>query len=444
MRAGDALTQRVVWALVGTVAVFVAVLACLAYVAFDQMEDDLVNDMLTNETSRLIKNVLSGAEDMSDGEPDEIGASMRAWLKPVGQTNNKIPALLRNLPEGLHQIQPDGNTWHVLVANTEKGEVVVLYDATQNEERVVSFGLTILGLGAVCMIGAYGLARRVAYLAVGPMVELTHRLSTWAPGAPGAPGLAVHREDEAGRLIEAFNRVQNQLDRSIAREREFAANLSHEVRTPLAAIRSDGELMLLTHELNADQEARLSRVVHNVDAVIGALEGARSLALERARPAERVFVAQCLADAWAGLAPQADAARLELVDHVPAGAALELDRYALLSVLRNLVSNAIEHAAPAKLTVSYADHTLTLTDTGPGIDAEKLPFVFERFYSGRLRDVAGPPGDAETETPDMQRGLGLAIAKRVCDMQHWRLSVDSRCQEPGRGTTFEVSFEAET
>jgi signal transduction histidine kinase len=171
------------------------------------------------------------------------------------------------------------------------------------------------------------------------------------------------------------------------------------------------------------------------------LEGARSMAQEQARPVERVVIAQCLADAWAGLASQADAARLELDDRVPATAALELDRYALLTVLRNLVSNAIEHAAPATLTVSYADRTLTFSDTGPGIDHTSLPFVFERFYSGRLRDIAGPPGDAEIETPDMRRGLGLAIAKRVCDIQHWQLTVDSRCQEPGRGTTFELSFE---
>jgi signal transduction histidine kinase len=438
MKMSGTLTQRVVWALAGTVAVFVAVLACVAYVAFDRMEDDLVNDMLRNETARLIKNVLSGEENMSDGEPDEIGASMLAWLKPANKTNTRIPALLRDLPQGLHQLQPDGKTWHVMVADTAKGEVVVRYDATENEERVVNFGLIILGFGAVCMIGAYGLARRVAYLAVGPMVELTDRLSTWAPGAPG---LTVHREDEAGRLIEAFNRVQNQLDLSIAREREFAANLSHEVRTPLAAIRSDGELMLLTQVLNADQKTRLTRVVQNVDAVIGALEGARSLALERARPAERVVIAQCLADAWTGLAPQARLAGLELVDRIPADAALALDRYALLTVLRNLVSNAIEHAAPATLTVTYADNTLTLRDTGPGIDRESLPFVFERFYSGRLRDVVGVQREAEIETPDMRRGLGLAIAKRVCDMQRWALSVDSRCREPDRGTTFELSFD---
>lgn len=437
MKVGSTLTQRVVWALAGTVAVFVAVLASLAYLAFDQMEDDLVNEILTSETSRLIKHIRSGEEDMSDGEPDDVGASMQGWLVPNGQTDAKVPALLRGLPDGLHELEPGGATWHVLVTHIEQGRVIVLYDATDNEERVVNFGLIIIGLGAICMIGAYALARRVANLAVGPLLELTDRLSNWAPGAPD---MAVSGADEAGRLVEAFNRVQNQLDRSITREREFTANLSHEVRTPLAAIRSDGELMLLTHDLNENQQTRLRRVVQNVDMVIAALEGARALASEQVRKTEAVNISQCLSDAWVGMASQAEAAGLALEDRVPSDAVLILDRHALLTVLRNLVRNAIEHAAPASLTVNYAARTLTLADTGPGIATADLPFVFERFYSGRLNDIAAQPNEAQAQTPDMKRGLGLAIAKRMCDLQHWELLVTSECGANGHGTRFTLRF----
>ena len=109
----------------------------------------------------------------------------------------------------------------------------------------------------------------MAAVAAGPLLDLTDRLSTWAPGSPD---LAVTRDDEAGRLIEAFNRMQNQVDRSIAREREFAGNLSHEVRTPLAAIRSDSELMLLTQVLTPDQRQRLARILDNVDDVVVCLK----------------------------------------------------------------------------------------------------------------------------------------------------------------------------
>jgi len=291
-------------------------------------------------------------------------------------------------------------------------------------------------VGAICVIGAYALSRRVAAVAVGPLLDLTDRLSTWAPGAPD---LAVTRDDEAGRLIEAFNRVQNQVDRSIAREREFAGNLSHEVRTPLAAIRSDSELMLLTQELTPDQRQRLTRVVDNVDDVIVCLESARAMARDQMRPPEPVDLGECMLDAWRGYETQAGLAELRFDNRIEPDQIRILDRYALLTVLRNLVRNAVEHAAPATLTASLdADGALLLSDDGKGIAADDLPFLFRRYYSGRMRD-SGMAGRDETA-----RGLGLAIAKRVCDMQGWTLTVDSSREGEQRGTRFTLRLETAT
>jgi signal transduction histidine kinase len=65
--------------------------------------------------------------------------------------------------------------------------------------------------------------------------------------------------------------------------------------------------------------------------------------------------------------------------------------------------------------------------------------VFERYYSVRLRDMQN--GAQVGEAPAaLERGLGLAIAKRVCDMQGWSLTVQSRTEEPGRGTGFMLRF----
>ncbi|CAB3680231.1 sensor histidine kinase [Achromobacter animicus] len=432
--AAGTLTQRVVWALTGTVALFVTALALLAYLTFDQMEDDLVNDILNTEMDRLVQHARSSDEFLPRHGARELGGSMRAWLSVDGQPPAGMPPELLSLENGLHLIEPGAYTWHVMVAETGRGTVYLLYDATDNEERVHDFGLIVLGVGAICVVLAYGLARRVAGVAVGPLLDLTDRLSTWAPGSPD---MAVTRDDEAGRLIEAFNRVQNQVDRSIAREREFASNLSHEVRTPLAAIRSDSELMLLTQALTPDQQQRLTRVVDNVDDVIVSLESARAMARDELRAPEPVDIAECMEDAWRGHAAQASLADLRFDNQLPAGQVLTLDRYALLTVLRNLVRNAIEHAAPATLTVALdAEGGLALRDNGKGIAASDLPFLFRRYFSGRLRD-SGVAGGDETA-----RGLGLAIAKRVCDMQGWSLSVESsQAEGPARGTRFLLRFE---
>jgi len=427
---GGTLTQRVVWALTGAVAVFVAALALLAYLTFDQMEDGLVDQILTTEASRVAQHVAADPQFLPSQGARELGGSMRAWLHD-GAVQDDMPAQLNSLSPGLHLLEPGAETWHVMVADTPRGRLFVLYDATDHEARVRDFGLIVLGMGALCIMAAYALSRRVAGIAVGPLLDLTGRLSNWAPGSPD---MAVTRDDEAGRLMEAFNRVQNQVDRSIAREREFAANLSHEARTPLAAIRSDSEVMLLNAALPPDVRQRLARIIANVDHIVASLESARSLAIDQPRPTELVDLSTCMDDAWRGLEVEAEAAGLLFYNHIPAGTAQTLDRYALLTVLRNLVRNAIEHAAPAKLVAALAaDGSLELRDTGKGIQAEELPFVFQRYYSGRLKDAPAPAPDNGGGFP---RGLGLAIAKRVCDMQGWHLQVESEREGARRGTCF--------
>ena len=432
--AGGTLTQRVVWALTGTVALFVTALALLAYLTFDQMEDDLVNDILNTEMDRLVQHARASDEFVPRQGVRELGGSMRAWMSVDGQRPAGIPDEVLGLDNGLHLIEPGAYTWHVMVADTGRGKVYLLYDATDNEERVHDFGLIVLAVGAICVLGAYALSRRVAAVAVGPLLDLTDRLATWAPGAPD---LAVTRDDEAGRLIEAFNRVQNQVDRSITREREFAGNLSHEIRTPLAAIRSDSELMLLTQSLTPDQHQRLTRVVDNVDDVIVCLESARAMARDQLLPPAPVDIGVCMDDAWRGYEAQAGQADLRFDNQIGPGHVLTLDRYALLTVLRNLVRNAVEHAAPATLTARFhAPGVLELSDDGKGIAADDLPFLFRRYYSGRMRDSGA------AEQHEAARGLGLAIAKRVCDMQGWLLTVESSQEPASRGTRFLLRFDA--
>ncbi|OZI37297.1 two-component sensor histidine kinase [Bordetella genomosp. 10] len=436
MNGGSTLTQRVTWALTGLVAIFVSALVVLAYLTFDQMEDDLVNDILTTEAERQITHLQNGAVVMPEHGPLDLGSNMRAWVEKPGTVNPDIPEPIHNLGLGLHLVEPGVETWHVVIANSTQGRFFVLYDATDNEDRVFDFGLIVLGLGVISIIASYGVARKVAQLAVGPMLTLTDQLAKWAPGSPD---LAVERNDEAGRLVEAFNRVQNQVDRSLAREREFAANLSHEVRTPLAAIRSDGELMLLA-EVSDDQRSRLTRVIKNVDSVAAALESARAMARDELRAPEEVDLHDCMQAAWQGLEAHAEQAGLELDDRLAPGNVRTLDRYALLTVLRNLIRNAIEHAAPARLSVSAVEDGIELRDDGKGISAADLPFVFDRYYSVRLRDMRNGGAESLEAAAALERGLGLAIAKRVCDMQAWSLTVRSATEGEDRGTCFTLRF----
>ncbi|MFA4912506.1 MAG: ATP-binding protein, partial [Burkholderiaceae bacterium] len=121
------------------------------------------------------------------------------------------------------------------------------------------------------------------------------------------------------------------------------------------------------------------------------------------------------------LSARAQASGLVLDDQLPANEIAIVDPHALMTVMRNLIGNAIEHAAPATMTVRMLDGVLHIEDDGPGIAAADLPHVFERYFSGRRRD-----SQVERTATGRQRGLGLAIAKRVCDLHGWSLTARPR------------------
>lgn len=223
------------------------------------------------------------------------------------------------------------------------------------------------------------------------------------------------------------------------REQDFVANLCHEMRTSMAAIRSDTEIMLLDEKLDSDERVRLKRIVTNVDLLSVALESARSMADNVGGPPERVDLAASLAMVWRGLKWKAHGAALTLVDRVPQGITYAVSRDGLLTVLGNLIRNAIDHAAPATLTVSAIEGGIELRDTGKGIDPSILPFIFDRGHTAGRSD--GPAVDkTRGNRPLIQHGLGLSIAKRVCELNGWRLTASSISGTRGSGTGFRLCF----
>jgi signal transduction histidine kinase len=440
MMARYSLMQRVTWALTGSATLFVVVLCIVFYLSFGQMEDDLVNAVLATEAGHLVGQLEQGHAIPTQQSQTELGAQLQTWLINGGADETLLPELLRGLGLGTHVLGPGDQTWHVLVAQTPKGMLYVRYDATAHEARVHEFGWVVLILGMMCIAAAFVLSRWLAGLVVGPLLELADHLSNWAPGAPD---ISMRRDDEVGRLIETFNRVQSRVEESLAFEREFAFNLSHEIRGALAGIRTDAEMLLLDDELGVAARQRLERMVAHVDMIAGSIASAEGLA--RDLPAERkeIGVRDSLDQAW--LTFEAEAARrgLVFVNDIPDDMRLTLDPYAFLTVVRNLMRNAAEHAAPATLHVRCLDeHTLAFSDDGPGIPSDALPLLFDRYFSSRRKDAADNrlPGEEARRGDESHHGLGLAIARQMCMRKHWKLTVQSREQEPGRGTTFTLNL----
>lgn len=419
------LRKRVTLALVSLVALFVFVLGTLAILSLDEQEDDLADAWVLAEAKRLALRAERGDLHNPEGAGLFVpSGTLRAWLLDPGgaMLPETLPAHLAGLREGVHWRRLGGQELHIVVLATSRGRLFVQYDASATEAKVYEFAVYLLVLGGLCVAVAYVLAKRVASVVVGPIERLTGQLGNWAPEASIAGDSAA---DEEQRLLDAFQRVQSRFEGGVAREREFVANVRHEIRTPLAALRTDLEMLALGAREDPAHLERLQRALAMVDVVTASLESASVVSERGLASDQEIGVAACVDDAWASLQNDVGIDRLQFVNAVPAGAIVRGDRHSLLTILRNLIRNSAEHAAPARCVVSFSDGCIEVADDGPGISQEDLPFVFERYYRGRYKDASG------IERSD--RGIGLAIARQIADLSGWTLSARS---EAGTGARF--------
>lgn len=441
------LRQRVTVALVAVVGLFVVVQSVLAYLSLAEQEDELVDELVMAEAQRLAKRAERGELNGARGDALLAGsANLSVWLVegPGKVRPAPLPAPLADLGDGPHRLTSAASELHVVVLPTVGGRLVVQYDAESNEDKVRTYGLYLLGLAALCIALGAAVSWRVAGWVVGPIERLAARLADWVPDASDT-GLAL--VDEESRLLASFQRVQQKFEAAIALERAFVANVGHEIRTPLAALRTDLEMLEAQAVQGSATKTRLHRALDAVDNAASALESARSLTRRQqvAASTQRVAIARCVDDAWESLDAIPGRASLRFVNEVPTDATVVADRHALLTILRNLLRNAVEHAAPTTCTVRLTACGIEVADDGPGIAAHDLPFIFDRFYRGRLVDspLDPDPGGAD------DRGLGLAIARQLADVNGWRLTAETvggsepaSSSSPARGARFVLSLEA--
>ena len=433
------LRRRVLAALVCLVALFTLIQGVIAVVSLHEQEDDLVDELVLAETRRLAGRIEHSGPTILGGDGRILlPEGYEAWWTGAGRAlPQPPPAALGALAAGAHRFSSAGGEHHVMVTPVADGRLVVRYDASRNEERVRQFTTQVLVLGLFFVALAALIARHVARLLVAPLEKVARLLDHWAPASDPGTVAAV---DEEKRVFDAFQRVQLRWERGLARESERLADLHHELRTPLAALRTDLEMLELGAaapgaRADAGRAQRLQRCLAAVDTLAGALESMRALSAGRAGRAERLRLADCVADAWTSLGDLPAQRSLGFVNAVDAQAEATLDRQALMAILRNLFRNAAEHAAPATLRVSLDGATLVVADDGPGIAAEDRAFVFERYYRGRLADAPGAPADPGG---DYRRGLGLAIARELAVANGWQLDV---APSVPRGTQFRLDLQ---
>ena len=256
--------------------------------------------------------------------------------------------------------------------------------------------------------------------------------------------LPVTGGDELVRLARVINDLLDRLETSFEQQRRFMADASHELRTPTAIVRTEADVTLsrpsrTSEEYRAsigimqDAARRLTRIVD--DLFLLARADAGHLVVQQ----NAVYLEDVVDGAVRSVRHLADARGVSVQLGALVEAPLRGDADLLGRIVLNLLDNAIKHV-PAAGTVTVAmerrnsDVTVSVVDTGPGIPAEAVGRLFERFFraeASRLRTDDGATGGA---------GLGLAIARRIAEAHGGRL--DLVASRPGH-TEFRLTLPVE-
>jgi heavy metal sensor kinase len=368
---------------------------------------------------------------------DQRGRVLAAHLRGFPYAASMLPIRM-SVGSHLQTLNAGGQTWRVLMRRERSpfGDYVVLVGGTFEElgrqqsllARVllVAMPLIVVVTAGLSWWVASGVLRPVTIMAA-EAEAITARSTAWRLNAPTTT-------DELSQLARAFNQLLNRLETSSRRQREFMADASHELRTPVSVIQTAAEVTLqhpvresweyrealtIVHE----QGARLKRMVEDMLVLARADAGGSRLTTQL------LYVDDIVAECVRAASVVAAVRNIHVVTALQPDLSISADDELLRRLVMNLLDNAVQYA-PAGGTVSIAVScdagivTIAVSDTGPGIAPADRERVFERFV--RL----DPARSTSSGT-----GLGLPIARWIAEQHEGTLALE---QNEAGGCVFVV------
>ena len=237
-------------------------------------------------------------------------------------------------------------------------------------------------------------------------------------------------------IIDYFNRMVQELSGMETLRTDFIANVSHELKTPLAVIQNYGTMLQqpnLSDEDRKDYARTVTNASQRLASLITNILKLNKLENQQIYPKKEHFdLGEQLCECLLGFENAWEAKRLEIETEMEDGVNVESDPELLSLVWNNLFSNAIKFTEEGgtiglKLHTENGHAVVEVSDTGCGISPEVGAHIFEKFYQG------------DTSHATQGNGLGLALVKRVVDIIGGEISVSS---ELGKGSTFTVRIKA--
>jgi two-component system sensor histidine kinase MprB len=448
-----ALRHRLTLLAAGTVGITVVLVSLVAYLVLRNELRGQVDDALTAQYTQVASradrygfspDLRFPAPPARGGAPSGPVQLLSAGGEPLLSPQSDLPVPVdaddRAVAAGrrrlvLRDTRADGVHLRVLTVAVPGGAIQLArslrnVDSTLGRLRIV---LALL-CGAGTLLAA-ALGRIFGRQVIQPVSDLTAAAEHITQTEDLARRIHVPGDDEVGRMAQGFNTMldtlegsRRALDDSVHAQRQLVADASHELRTPVTALRTNIEVLLAGDALPDEDRRRLLEDVRTETEELSALitdviELARGD--EQSAAVEEVQLEALVAEAVHRASRRRPAATFtaELAPTVVEGVPERLGR-----AVDNLLDNAAKHSPDGTVVeIDLRDGVLTVRDHGPGIPAADRPHVFDRFYRGS--GARGRPGS----------GLGLAIVRQVAETHGGTIAVD---EAPGGGARFELRLPA--
>ncbi len=337
-----------------------------------------------------------------------------------------------SLPEGLLTREKE-----IAVAGRTVGRVtfyVLPFEKAPENKFLQRFNKIMYYAVAVMLIISAMIAIFMAYRISTPVLVAARRAHSISVGRYGDEEHAESNIAELQTLIESVDRLGKSLEEQEALRKRLMSDIAHELRNPVAVIKShleaieDGvwEATPERIRLTVSEVDRLSLLIREVENLTSIERAAHALS------AEETDLSAVVEKAALAYDPLYKNKGVELRREIERGATAVADGAKMRQVAENLLSNALRYTDPGgAVTVSVRsgekELSLSVADTGIGIAAKELPYIFERFYRTDLSRARSSGGI----------GIGLAIVKAIVEAHGGSIEVES---EPGKGSRFTVKI----
>lgn len=440
---------RLALAFVAVALTAIAVLGGLVLVASRNEVADLADRQRDEDTAQIVATLAQAYDDTGGWAAADLtgafalAASARADLVVLGSVGDVVATMPETMGELMGRMHDDdagldaddlgeARRTEIEVEGAAVGAAQLRFPSSVSEpQRQVRDALarTVLAGAGIAALAALAVAVFVSRRLTRPVMALTEAARRVGAGDRDARVGLAGGPGELGELAAAFDQMAASLHREDRLRRTLVADVAHELRTPATILRASSEEMVdglaapTPERLSSlhDEVLRLGRVIEDLEALASAQ--AAGLHLERAA----VDLAATATQAAELLRPRFDSAGLGLsIDTT--SVLVDGDAGRLHQVTVNLLTNALKFTPTGgEVTVAVepteALAKLVVSDTGPGIPADELAYVFERFWRG-----SGAERSAGS-------GIGLAIVAELVKAHGGTVTVDGR---PGGGTTFTV------